>query len=133
MKLEALVGGRATVVGPETTLGEAAGILVTGGLGSLGVVDDGRLIGIVTERDIVRAIAEGVETEEAEVSDWMSDAPDTVSPDVEVEEAAAWLLEMGYRHLPVMHAGELLGIVSIRDVLWAILGGGATPTTSEDG
>jgi CBS domain-containing protein len=131
MKLEALVGGRATVVGPETTLGEAADILVSDGLGSLGVVDEGRLVGIVTERDIVRAIARGVETEDAEVSDWMSDAPDTVDPEVEVEEAAAWLLEMGYRHLPVMRDGELLGIVSMRDVLWAILGGGVRPTGDE--
>jgi len=131
MKLEALVGGRATVVGPETTLGEAADILVSGALGSLGVVDEGRLIGIVTERDIVRAIADGVETEDAEVSSWMSDAPDTVAPDVEVEEAAAWLLEMGYRHLPVMRDGELLGIVSIRDILWAILGGGVPPAEGD--
>jgi CBS domain-containing protein len=52
----------------------------------------------------------------------MADAPDTFSPDVEVEEAARWLLEVGYRHMPVMEAGELLGIVSIRDILWAIVG-----------
>ena len=46
---------------------------------------------------------------------------DTFGPDVEVHEAAAWLLEMGYRHMPVMADGELLGIVSIRDILWAII------------
>ena len=51
----------------------------------------------------------------------MSETPDTFGPDVEVREAAAWLLEMGYRHMPVMQEGELLGIVSIRDILWAII------------
>ena len=55
--------------------------------------------------------------------DWMSDAPDTFSPEVDVEEAAAWLLEVGYRHMPVMEGGELLGIVSIRDILWSIISG----------
>ena len=79
------------------------------------------LVGIITESDVVRAVSEGADAEEEVVADWMSDAPDTFGPDVEVREAAAWLLEMGYRHMPVMQDGELLGIVSIRDILWAII------------
>lgn len=124
MKLAALVGGSATVIGPEATLGDAAEALVADGVGSLGVIADRRLVGIITERDIVRAIAAGAESEEEDVASWMSDAPDTFVPDVDVEEAAAWLLEVGYRHMPVMEGGELLGIVSIRDILWAIIGAG---------
>jgi CBS domain-containing protein len=50
----------------------------------------------------------------------MSEAPDTIDPSVDVEEAAAWLLEVGYRHLPVMENDELIGIVSMRDLLWAM-------------
>lgn len=123
MKLGALVGGKTTVVGPEATLVEAAKAIIDAGVGSLGVVDGRRLVGILTERDLVRAIADGADPFEEVVDDWMSDAPDTFAPDVEVADAAAWLLEVGYRHMPVMADGELLGIVSIRDILWAMAGG----------
>ncbi len=122
MKLGSLVGGSATVIGPEATLADAAEALVADGVGSLGVVSDRTLVGIFTERDLVRAIAEGVDPEGATVTDWMADTPDTFSPDVDIDDAARWLLEVGYRHMPVMAEGELLGIVSIRDILWAIVG-----------
>ena len=121
MKLGSLVGGSATVIGREATVAEAAEALINDGVGSLAVVEGRQLVGIFTERDVVRAVAEGVDPEEESVADWMSDTPDTFGPDVEVHEAAAWLLEMGYRHMPVMADGELLGIVSIRDILWAII------------
>lgn len=122
MKLGALVGGSATVIGSEATLGDVADALVQDGVGSLGVIADRRLVGIITERDLVRALAAGVDPETEAVADWMAEAPDTFSPDIDVEEAARWLLEVGYRHMPVMSDGELLGIVSIRDILWAVLG-----------
>jgi CBS domain-containing protein len=121
MKLGALVGGSATVIGSEATLGDVAVALVQDGVGSLGVIVDRRLVGIITERDLVRAVAAGADPETEVVADWMAEAPDTFSPDVEVEEAARWLLEVGYRHMPVMADGELLGIISIRDLLWALL------------
>ena len=121
MKLGSLVGGKATVIGVEATVADAAEALIQDDLGSLGVVDGRNLVGIFTERDVVRAVSDGADPEDETVRDWMSDAPDTFSPDVEVEEAARWLLEVGYRHMPVMESGELLGIVSIRDILWAIV------------
>lgn len=123
MKLGALVGGSATVIGSEASLGDAATALVQDGVGSLGVIHERGLVGIITERDLVRAMAAGVDPEAESVADWMAEAPDTFSPDIDVEEAARWLLEVGYRHMPVMADGELLGIVSIRDLLWALLGG----------
>jgi CBS domain-containing protein len=123
MRLGSLVGGSATVIGLEATVADAAEALVADGVGSLGVVDGRRLVGIITERDVVRAIASGCDPEDELIGDWMSDAPDTFSPDVEVSEAASWLLEVGYRHMPVMEGGELLGIVSIRDILWSIIAG----------
>lgn len=122
MKLGALVGGSATVIGPEATLADAAEALVADDVGSLGVIADRDLVGIITERDLVRALASGADPEDDLVSDWMADAPDTFSPDVDVEAAAVWLLEVGYRHMPVMEDGELLGILSIRDILWAVVG-----------
>ena len=123
MKLGALVGGSATVIGPEATVADAAEILVSDGVGSLGVVADRSLVGIITERDVVRCVSGGADPEAEAVSDWMSDTPDTFLPDVDCAEAAAWLLEVGYRHMPGMEDGELLGIVSIRDILWSIISG----------
>jgi len=131
VKLGALVGGSATIIGPEATLGDAAEALVADDVGSLGVVADRELVGIITERDLVRAMAQGAEAEQEIVSDWMADAPDTFSPDVDVEAAALWLLEVGYRHMPVMDGGELLGIISIRDILWAITSGTSSDPESE--
>jgi len=119
MRVEALVSGESDVVGPETTLGDAAEVLVSRSVGALAVVDGRRLVGIITDRDLVQALAQGADIEET-VSEWMTDGPDTVPPDVSVSEAADWLLETGYRHLPVALGDELLGIVDIRDILWTL-------------
>ncbi len=115
-----MVSGRAEVCGPETTLQEAAERMMEAHVGSVGVVEGRDLAGIITERDIVRAASDGADVTVEVVEDWMTSDPDVFSPDVEVAEAASWLLETGYRHLPVMENGELLGILSIRDVLWAL-------------
>jgi len=119
MRVEALVGGTSDVIGPETTLTDAAAVMISRSVGALAVVDGRSFVGIVTDRDIVRAMAGGVDPDDA-VSAWMTSGPDTISPDVSVSEAADWLLETGYRHLPVAVGDELLGIVDIRDVLWTL-------------
>lgn len=119
MRVEALVSGASDFVGPETTLGDAADVLISRSIGALAVVDGRKVIGILTDRDVVRAVSEGAELDDP-VTTWMTDSPDTVTPDVSVSEAADWLLETGYRHLPVTVGDELLGIVDIRDVLWTL-------------
>lgn len=120
MKLRGMVGGRAEVCGPETTLQDVSDVMLATKVGSVGVVEGRELIGIITERDILRAGANAADTSQETVRDWMTADPDVFSPDVEVREAAEWLLETGYRHMPVMENGELLGIVSIKDILWAL-------------
>ena len=120
MQLEALVGGAAEVVGPEATLAEAADRMIERRVDCLAVVDGRSLVGIITEHDVVAAVGEGADTEGEMVSAWMSSAPDTFGPDVSIQEATEWLMQTGYRHLPVMAGGELLGVVSIRDLLWAM-------------
>jgi CBS domain-containing protein len=122
MRLESLVGGTATIVGPEATLAEAAETMVETGVDSVAVVAERSLIGILTEHDIVVAVADGADVEEEEVGEWMTEAPDTIGPDIRVQEAVTWLMQTGYRHLPVVQGSELLGIVSVRDLLWAIAG-----------
>ena len=121
MKLEALVGGAAEVIGTEATLAEAAARMIDRKVGCLAVVEGREVVGILTEHDVVEAVAGDVRADEELVGDWMSEAPDTVPPHLTVREAATWLLETGYRHLPVMDGGELLGVISIKDVLWALV------------
>jgi len=124
VKLRAMVGGRAEVCGPETTLQDVSEAMLAAQVGSVGVVEDRRLTGIITERDVLRAAAEGVDPATEIVRDWMTADPDVFSPEAQVREAAEWLLETGYRHMPVMEEGELLGIISIKDILWAMAGPG---------
>ncbi len=116
-----LLTGEAKVCGPDLDLRRAARTFVEQGIGSLGVVEDGRLLGIFTERDLVRAVADGVDLADTPVSDYMTPDPDDLAPDVEPVEAARWMLATGYRHLPVTEDGRLIGMVSIKDLLWAVL------------
>jgi CBS domain-containing protein len=103
-------------VAPEDTIGEAAQKMVERGVGSAVVLDFGRLIGIFTERDLLRAVADRVHSSEARVREWMTAEPITVTPETSAEEAARTMLDNGFRHLPVVEGERPVGIVSIRDV-----------------
>jgi CBS domain-containing protein len=121
MRLGDLVGQGPHVCGPDTTVLEAAVAMEGSDLGSLAVVEGLELVGLVTERDIRRSVAEGIGTD-TPVSALMSGEPDTFDPDLDVWDAAAWITESGYRHLPVVDdEGALLGVVSIRDLLRALV------------
>lgn len=121
MRLGDLVGDAPYVCGPDTTLREAATAMEESDLGSLAVVEGMDLLGLVTERDLRRAVANGIDLDTA-VSTLMSDEPDTFDPDLDVWDAATWIAESGYRHLPVVgDEGELKGVVSIRDLLKALV------------
>ena len=121
MLLRALVGTAARVCGPATSLRDAAVAMHERGHGSLGVVDGMKLLGLITERDLVRAMANGADLDQVTVSSFMSRDPDIFSPEFDVWEAAEWLAESGYRHLPVVEDGALLGIISVRDLLLALV------------
>jgi citrate synthase len=87
-------------------------------VGSVVVVDhDARAIGILTERDMLRLASAGSDASTAKVSEWMTANPDTTAPDVEASTAFASLSEHGYRHIPVVENGKLVGIVSMRDLM----------------
>jgi CBS domain-containing protein len=107
-------------VDPADTIGEAAERMVERGCGSAVVLDFGRLIGILTERDLLKAVAGRIHTSEARVREWMTSDPVTVAQDTPAEEAARHMLEGRFRHLPVVEDGQTIGVVSIRDVArWA--------------
>lgn len=121
MQLGDLVGDAPYVCGPDTSIQEAALAMESSDLGSLAVVEGRELIGLLTERDIRRAVAAGSEMTNS-VSSLMSTDLDTFDPDLDVWDAAAWISESGYRHLPVVDdLGELLGVVSVRDLLRALV------------
>ena len=120
MRLHALVGDSTEIMGPEGTLSDAAESMADNDVDYVIVIDNREMVGILTERDIVLAVAEGVDLGAALVEEWMSEAPDTMSPDVTVAEAVSWLMETGYRHLPVIADDELLGVVTGRDLMWAL-------------
>lgn len=87
-------------------------------VGSLVVLEHGRFAGILTERDLVRALAEGADPEVATVADYMTAAPAAVTADATVGEVAATMFELECRYLPVVGSGgAVLGMVSIRDLL----------------
>jgi CBS domain-containing protein len=104
-------------VEPAETLQAAAQAMKEGKISSVLVTEDGYLIGILTERDVVKAVAEGIDTEVTHIRDYMTSAPTAATPDTSVEEAAQIMLEHGFRHLPVVDGErELKGVVSIRDL-----------------
>ena len=104
-------------VAPEDTLGEVAEKMNRQNVGAVIVKDYGRLIGILTERDMLRAMAARVHTSDARVRQWMTADPITASPELELDAAAQVMLDNGFRHLPVVDGSNVLGVVSLRRVL----------------
>ena len=88
-------------------------------IGSLAVIDGRAIAGIITERDIVRAAADGSAMSRTPVRSYVTQSPTTVSADTDVPEAAAMMLALGVRHLPVVDVERAIGMVSIRDLLAA--------------
>jgi CBS domain-containing protein len=102
-------------VDPTASIGEAAEKMMDAGVGAVVVMEDMvRLVGIVTERDILRAVAQRARAAEARVRQWMTESVITIEPETTVEEAAKMMFERNFRHLPVARDGRLLGIVSLR-------------------
>lgn len=120
MELQDLVGGHAHTCDPSLSLGDASRAMHAAGVGSMGVVRNGELVGIITERDILRAVAAESNMHEQAVAAWMSNPVFTYDAEMPVDEAALHLLERGQRHMPVTDDGRLVSILSIRDVLAAL-------------
>jgi CBS domain-containing protein len=105
---------------PEDTLGELAEHLAEADVGSALVLEFGRLTGILTSRDIVRAVAGRVHPSEARVREWMSAAPVAAERDLPADEAARRMLEGGFHHLPVIEDDRPVGVVGLRSVVSAL-------------
>jgi CBS domain-containing protein len=108
-------------VEPATSVAAAVTVMGMQGVGAVLVIEKGRLEGIFTERDLVRALSNDIGASSQPVVHWMTRNPVTVGPDVPVEEALEIMLNGNFRHLPVMEGERLVGVVSIRDVSRATL------------
>ena len=100
----------------DERLADAARRMVERGVGAVLVLKEESLDGILTERDLMKAVAAGYE-EDAKVGDWMTRHPETIEADDSTGHAAALMIHGGFRHLPVLEGGRVAGIVSIRDLM----------------
>ena len=112
----------ATTVETQGHLAAAAYLMNHADQGALVVVDnDQRPIGLITEADLMRAVAHGADTGQEHISDWMNREPPTASPDTVVMEALQIMVATGKRHLPVVSDGRVVGIVGVSDLMDAVV------------
>jgi CBS domain-containing protein len=118
----AVKGNALFTVSPAATLKEAVATMVQEDIGSLVVFEGGRLVGLLTFREALKAIAQaGAAWEQRPVRETMLAAPMTVSPDTEVEPLREQMVRVHQRYFPVMDGETLLGVVSFHDVAKAVL------------
>ncbi len=108
-------------VEPEHTLSEAARLMRDRGVGSALVIEEGGP-GIITERDLLRALADGADPKDTKVGAYMTPNAVTITLTWHVVDAARTMIERGFRHLIVLdEAGQIVGMLSIRDMVRALL------------
>ena len=119
-----LMAGDLVTVEADAPLTDAVRSMDDRRVGAALVLDGERLVGVFTERDLLRAVARGL-APEATVGEWMTRGPETIEPDQTAEHAALLMLHGGFRHLPVVEEGKVVGILSIRDLMRSVLGDAA--------
>jgi CBS domain-containing protein len=117
MQVGAVMRVRLVTARPEERAAEAIRRMLDAGIGSVVVCDDTAAVGIFTERDVLRLAGEGADFETLLLRSVMTPDPLTIRADDEILAAAQLMGERKLRHLPVVEDGNLVGIVSMRDVL----------------
>jgi CBS domain-containing protein len=117
--LRDLMTTRVAATTPESSVSAAAAGMVGANVGSAVVLQGAFLVGILTERDVLKAAASGADLSSARVQDWMTPDPHEAGPDTTAEEAAQIMLLNGFRHLPVVDGRTVCGVVSLRDLFSA--------------
>jgi CBS domain-containing protein len=118
-KLSDIMTRDAFTVSPDAAVSEVVTNMVKRRLGSALVMQSDMLVGIFTERDVLRAAASGRDLTASRVTEWMTPDPETAGADTDSEAASETMLSKGFRHLPVVEGNAVLGIVSLRDLLSA--------------
>lgn len=102
---------------PQTTVGDAARLMAEHGIGAVPVIENDRLVGIFSERDLLqRVAAAGLDFDRTRLAEVMTAQPATVDASTAVVKALEVMQDGGFRHLPVMQEGQPIGIVSMRDI-----------------
>ena len=115
-------GNALFTIAPEGKLTEAVSVMAQHNMGSLVVIEKGRMVGMLTFKEILLAIAKGRGAlGDARVGDVMERDPVTASPAMDVNELRRAMIESGARYLPVMDRDTLIGVISFRDVAKAVL------------
>ncbi len=120
MSIVEVMRSRLVAVAPDATGRAAVRRMAEADVGSVVVCDASRLVGIFTERDVLRLAGEGVDLDATRVADVMTRDVATVTPDTELLAAARLMGERRIRHLPVVEGENVLGVVGIRDILGAL-------------
>ena len=116
------MSSRLVAVRPDETVQLAIARMLEDNVGAVAVCErDGTLVGIFTERDVLRLAGEGSRFGEVSVRDVMTPRPVTLSPDDEIVSAARLMGERKIRHVPIVQDGRVLGIAGIRDVLGSLV------------
>ena len=124
VKVADLMTPAALTDAPDDTLSEASSKMWSQQTGSLLVMEDSKLIGIITERDLLKAVAQGDDPKTTTVRDLMTKDPVTIGPGTHLKEAAAIMFNHWFRHLPVAtDEGDVVGIISLRDLLSVVAQG----------
>jgi CBS domain-containing protein len=122
VRVSEIMTNAAVIDQPDDTLVEAARKMWEQQTGSLLVIDGEDLVGIVTERDILKAVATGAPLDDTRISQVMSKDLVTVGPGTSLREAAGLMAERWIRHLPVLDNGKLVGVISQRDLSGVLAG-----------
>ncbi len=116
----------------DDTLAEASAKMWQQQTGSLLVMEGERLVGIVTERDLLRTVGEGKDPKATSLRDAMTPDPVTVGADMRLRDAAQIMFDKWFRHLPVVdEQGKVVGIISLRDLVTLLAEGMEEPATLE--
>jgi CBS domain-containing protein len=111
-----LMTARVVAASPDDPVTDTAAAMIRRNVGSALIMQGRILAGILTERDVLRAVASGSDLRNSPVSAWMTEDPEPASPDTTVEDATQLMLLHGFRHLPVLEGREVRGVVSLRDL-----------------
>jgi CBS domain-containing protein len=112
-----LMTPRYAALAPGASLPAAAARMRARDASAAVVLDGPRLVGILTERDLARCVADEAGARGGSVADYMTHDPLTIGPDEEARDAAAVMADRRVRHLPVLDGGEVVGLISARDLL----------------
>jgi CBS domain-containing protein len=123
MEVSEIMSKDLVTVGPEYNVADVASLMRSRRIGSVIVLEDDRVLGILTERDILGVVGSGEDPKNVAAHEALTDDVITIGPDAPVEVAAGEMVRAGVRHLPVISEQGLIGIVSMRDLVrWSVRG-----------